>query len=135
MSPIVLDASVTIGWLLEDEQDTLSLSVHRLVQHDGAVVPQHWRFEVANTLLVAERRGRLGPSVARQRFHYLDDLAIEIDADSALDHTFSLAADHDLTFYDALYLELAIRHNLPLATLDTDLARAAGARGVEVFSA
>ncbi len=135
MSPIVLDASVTIGWLLEDEQDTLSLSVHRLVQHDGAVVPQHWRFEVANTLLVAERRGRLGPSVARQRLHYLDDLAIEIDADSALDHTFSLAADHDLTFYDALYLELAIRHNLPLATLDTDLARAAGARGVEVFSA
>lgn len=134
MSPIVLDASVTIGWLLEDEQDTLSLSVHRLVQHDGAVVPQHWRFEVANTLLVAERRGRLGPSVARQRLHYLDDLAIEIDADSVLDQTFSLAADHDLTFYDALYLELAIRHNLPLATLDTDLARAAGARGVEVFS-
>ncbi len=135
MSPIVLDASVTIGWLLEDEQDTLSLSVHRLVQHDGAVVPQHWRFEVANTLLVAERRGRLGPSVARQRLHYLDDLAIEIDADSALDHTFSLAADHYLSFYDALYLELATRRQLDLATLDNDLSRAARTAGVDLTSA
>ncbi|MXY87009.1 MAG: type II toxin-antitoxin system VapC family toxin [Chloroflexi bacterium] len=131
---VVLDASVTIGWLPEDEQDTFSLSVHRSVQEDGAVVPQHWEFEVANSLLFAERRGRLGRGEARQRFHYLDDLAIEIDAASELDHAFSLAADHDLTLYDALYLELTIRHNLPLATLDNELERAANARGVEVFS-
>lgn len=98
------------------------------------MVPRHWEFEVANSLLVAERRGRLGYAEARQRFHYLDDLEIEIDAASELDHTFSLAADHDLTFYDALYLELAIRHSLPLATLDNELERAASARGVAVFS-
>lgn len=134
MSQVVLDASVTIGWLLEDEQDTFSLSVHRSVQEDGALVPQHWEFEVANSLLVAERRGRLGHGEARQRFHYLDDLAIEIDVASELDDTFSLAADYDLTFYDALYLELAIRHELALATLDNELKRAASTQGVEVFS-
>ncbi len=134
MNLIVLDASVTIGWLLDDEQDTFSLSVHRSVQAGGAVVPQHWRFEVANSLLVAERRGRLRRGESMERFHYLDDLMIEIDADLALDHTFSLAADHDLTFYDALYLELTIRHNLPLATLDNDLESAAAAQGVELFS-
>lgn len=98
------------------------------------MVPQHWEFEVANSLLVAERRGRLGRGEARQRFDYLDDLAIEIDVASELDHTFSLAADYDLTFYDALYLELAIRHELPMATLDDELKRAASTRGVEVFS-
>lgn len=102
VNQVVLDASVTLGWLLEDEQDTFSLSVHRLVQEDGAVVPRHWEFEVANSLLVAERRGRLGRGEARQRFHYLDDLAIEIDAASVVDHAFSLAGDYDLTLYDAL---------------------------------
>lgn len=132
MSLIVLDASVTTGWLLEDERGNYALSVRNAVRQDGASVPQHWRFEVANSLLVAERRGRLRGNEARQRLHNLDDLAIEIDASPNLDETLRLAFEHELTFYDALYLELALRLLLPLATLDNDLALAAGEAGVEV---
>ena len=134
MTLFVLDASITTSWLLEDEQDPRSLSALESVERSGATAPQHWRFEVANSLLLAERRGRLRPGRARLRLHSLRDLPIDIDESPDFDTTFALAFEHGLTYYDALYLELAIRQQLPLATLDNDLQSAAGARGVEVHS-
>ena len=134
MTSFVLDASITTSWLLEDEQDTRSLSALESVERSGATAPQHWRFEVANSLLLAERRGRLKPGRARLRLHSLHELPIDIDGTPDLDATFALAFEHGLTYYDALYLELAIRRELPLATLDNDLESAAGASGVEVYS-
>ena len=97
-------------------------------------MPRHWHFEVANSLLFAERRGRLQPGRARLRLNSLQDLPIDIDESFNLDATLTLAFETGLTFYDAVYLELAIRQELPLATLDGDLMGAAQRAGVDVFS-
>ncbi|MCY4618633.1 MAG: type II toxin-antitoxin system VapC family toxin [Chloroflexi bacterium] len=134
MSRIVLDASVATSWLLDDEQDPHSFAALARVKRDGAVVPQHWRFEVANALLFAERRGRLHAGEAHLHLHTLNDLSIQSDDGCDFDTTFTLAFEHNLTFYDALYLELALRRELPLATLDHDLERAARSAGIEVVS-
>ena len=135
MTPIVVDASVASGWLLDDERDQLSRSALRSVEQDGAIAPQHWRFEVANSLLFAERRGRLLPGRARLRLRSLNELAIEFDDSSDLETALALAFEHSLTIYDAIYLGLALRTGFPLATLDGDLVRVAPNSGVELFSA
>lgn len=135
MTPIVVDASVASGWLLDDERDQLSRSALRSVEEDGAIVPQHWRFEVANSLLFAERRGRLLPGRARLRLRSLNDLAIDLDDSSDVETALALAFEHNLTMYDAIYLELALRTGFPLATLDDDLVQVAPHSGVELFGA
>ena len=98
-------------------------------------MPQHWRFEVANSLLFAERRGRLPPGGARLRLRSLNDLAIDFDDSSDVETALALAFEHNLTMYDAIYLELARRTGFPLATLDDDLVQVAPNSGVELFSA
>ena len=131
---VVADASVTTGWLLRDKQDPLSLAALSRVQSDGAVVPRHWLFEVANSLLVAERRGRLETGEVTLLLGQLDSLSIQIDEACDIDRALELAQEHELTVYDAVYLELAMRRELPLATLDGDLDHAAATAGVDVFS-
>ena len=134
MSQLVLDASVTTGWLLEDERDPYSVAVLATVIREGAVVPQHWRLEVANALLFAERRNRLLSGEAKRRLLTLNDLSIQVDVTCDFASGFDLASEHGLTFYDAVYLELAQRRRLLLATLDGDLASAARRSGVPLFN-
>lgn len=135
MSEVILDASITTGWLLEDEQDRLSLAVQAQVHRAGAIVPRHWHFEVANSLLFAERRGRLQPGGAKIQLRSLGDLPVSLDDSPDIELSLDLAASQGLTFYDAVYLELALRTGLPLATLDSDLIRVAPGSGVELFGA
>ena len=135
MSEVILDASITTGWLLEDEQDPRSLAVQAQVHREGAIVPRHWHFEVANSLLFAERRGRLQPGRAKRQLRSLNGLPISLDDSPDIELSFDLAVLHSLTLYDAIYLELALRTGLPLATLDGDLVRVAPESGVELFSA
>ena len=132
MSTLILDASVAVAWLLEDEPDPLAAATLDRVRQDGAVVPQLWHYEVRNALLVAQRRGRLPEGGAAARLTSLGALPIQTDQDADLEAAMELAVAHDLSYYDALYLELASRRQLPLATLDRDLTRAARAEGLEV---
>lgn len=81
-------------------------------------------------LLVAERRGRLSATQAADRLDALRTLPINTDESPDLESAYELARTHNLSFYDALYLDLACRRNTPLVTLDTALARAAGAEGL-----
>lgn len=133
MSQLVLDGSMAVAWVFEDEADATALAVREQVARHGALVPTHWRLEVANALIMAERRGRLREE---DRVGTLADLAvlpIEID-DGTNTHawhaTVALAARHRLTSYDAAYLELARRRRLPLASKDRDLVSAAALCGV-----
>ncbi|MDE2745320.1 MAG: type II toxin-antitoxin system VapC family toxin [Chloroflexota bacterium] len=134
MNEVILDASITTGWLLEDEQDNRSLAVQAQVHREGAIVPRHWHFEVANSLLFAERRGRLQPGRAKQQIRSLSGLPIHLDDSPDIELSLDLATSHGLTLYDAVYLELALRTGPPLATLDRDLLRVASGSGVELFS-
>ena len=131
MTACVLDSSAALAWVLPDEEGADALL--DAVAEAGAAVPPLWPFEVANVLLLLERRGRLAPAARAQALRDLRGLPIRIDPESCertWTDTITLAAAHKLTVYDASYLELAHRLGLPLATLDAELRAAAGACGV-----
>ncbi len=129
---MVLDASVVIAWLLEEQHPEVPGLVDRLGE-GISIVPDLWHLEVRNALVIAVRRDRLTFPEVRLR---LDDLrALRMTTDSApdLDVALDLAARHGLTYYDAIYLELAKRRSSVLATFDRNLALAAITEGVEVL--
>ena len=96
-------------------------------------MPQHWQLEVRNALLMAERRGRITADEVNERLLNLRELLVSTDTTPDLEGAFVLARTHSLTFYDALYLELAQRRHAALATLDTALGRAAVATGIALL--
>lgn len=130
MTAFVLDASVAAAWLFDDEQEPRADAALRRLEEHGALVPQLWHSEVRNCVLMAERRGRLTPDSAADRLRALATLPIHTDPDPDLDTALDLARAHGLSFYDALYLELALRHAARLASLDTALLRAAQTEGL-----
>lgn len=136
MALLVLDCSVAVAWCFEDEATEALDALLDRVQADGAVVPSWWMLEVANVLLMATRRGRVAREAVQERLALLDMLAIETDVDDVgpvwRSTVLTLAQTEMLTFYDAVYLELAIRRGLPLASSDKALRRAAVQRGVAV---
>lgn len=130
---IVLDASVTIAWYFEDEHNAGTDAVLDRIIADGALVPSLWKIEVANGLQMALRRKRIDRPYRDQALKQLEALPIETDPETAL-HAWSagigLADQYGLTLYDAVYLELAIRRQLPLATLDKALGEAGRQAGL-----
>lgn len=133
MPGLVLDCSVIAAWLLPGERSDAIDEILTRVVEEGAFVPDIWRIEVLNTLLVAERRGRIAASDRARALAITGQLPIEIDSettDRAWSDIASIAERHRLTAYDAAYLELAHRTGLPLATLDQDLRAAAMQLGV-----
>lgn len=137
MSSFVLDCSVTVAWLLEDERvPAADALLDRLEGGGEAVVPGLWRLELGNVLAGAERRGRIGATGIARCLGVLARLPVVTDPDTgerALREVLELARREYLTTYDASYLELAMRRGLPLATLDRSLGRAARRAGVEVL--
>lgn len=130
MGELVVDASAAVAWFLEDESAPQADDALDNVLSDGGFVTQHWRFEVCNALLRAERRGRASADEVSTHLLRLSELRIEIDAEINLEAVFTLARAHGLSFYDAAYLELAKRRDIPLITLDNALDRAASAEGL-----
>ena len=133
---LVLDSSVTLARLFNDEGGTGIDEVFARIAKSGAHVPMLWRLEVANSLTSGVRRGRISATFRDQS---LADLALlNIVSDAGTDAaawfaTLGLADRHRLTLYDAAYLELALRLNLPLATLDNELRVAASTLGLVVL--
>ena len=130
MSGLVVDASVVLAWLFDDEEEPRADRVLERLEEDGALVPHLWHLETRNTLLIAERRGRLTAAGVKERLDALKGLPIRTDEEPDFQSAFVLARAHGLSFYDALYLELAKRESAELATLDGALGRAAAAEGV-----
>ena len=133
---LVLDSSATLAWIYSDETTEAIRQLFDAVAENGATVPALWRLEVANSLTVAVRRGRIDADFRRAALADLSLLDITTDpyTDSlAWGETLILADRFRLTLYDAAYLELAQRRTLPLATLDEELCAAAAALGVRVL--
>jgi predicted nucleic acid-binding protein len=132
----VVDSSIALTWCFEDEASHETDRLFERVRDDGAVVPGLWHLEVANVLLQAERRGRIGRADVARRLMLISDLPIATDQETtprAWRETLSLARAENLTAYDAAYLELAERRGLPLMTRDNELGAAAKRLGVTVF--
>lgn len=132
-SQFVLDNSVVCGWLLESQASTYSARVGELLKLRRAVAPALLRLEYANVLRTACRRGRMVAHQAQAAMAELARLPIDIDSTPPDSGTLlSLALRYDLSCYDAAYLELALRRQLPVATQDAALIDAAWAAGVGV---
>ncbi len=134
----VLDASVAVAWCFEDETTKFTEGVLQLLA-DGAeaLVPSLWPFEVANALLIAERRKRIvltKVTALLQRIAGLPISVVTIDPRHAFEQILPLARGQGLSGYDAAYLELALRQGIPLATLDEELRRAVRMIGVELVT-
>ncbi len=133
----VLDASVAFAWVYED-QATLETDhlLNELAAGAVAVVPAMWFLEVANVLLIAQRRHRLTAAQRRSALEKLDAMPFTVDdepARSAFGKTSDLAEQYGLTVYDAHYLEVALRRKLPLGSRDDALRQAAMRCGVKVL--
>lgn len=131
LSAFVLDCSVTISWFMPDE--SFDIDFLNQVAEKGAIVPSLWSLEIGNVLLIAERKQRITLEQRQKALHILTELPITVDtmtANHAWLETIELAERHELTLYDASYLELALRRSLPLATFDKSLKKAAELSGV-----
>jgi predicted nucleic acid-binding protein len=130
----VLDCSVALSWFFAGEATPATDALlDELNRKATAVVAQHWALEVGNTLLMGERRKRCSAADSAHFLAILGSLPIETDPETGLHATattLALARSHHLTLYDGAYLELAMRRNLPLATLDKELRSAAKKLGV-----
>jgi len=137
MAIFVVDASAAPAWCFEDEASSWTDGLlHRLRQGDRIEVPAHWPAEISNGLLVALRRKRIKPGQPASFWDELARLPVEMEpplTPSQAKTVLALSEKHGLTAYDAVYLELAQRHNLPLATLDADLRKAAQTEGLAVL--
>lgn len=132
----VLDASVALSWGFEDEGGDYSVAVLDELRSSEAVVASLWPLEMANGLVVAERRGRIDGAGSARFMELVLSLPIVVDPVSrtrAFTVTHGLARARGLSAYDAAYLEVALRHGIPLATLDERLRSAAEAEGVPLF--
>ena len=133
----MLDASVTLAVLLEDESSPYADAVIELLKREEAVASRIWPLEVANAILTAVRRGRILAADALLLVGAMNGLRVDVDRETA-DAPLALAVAnfgiaHGLTAYDASYLELAIRRALPLATIDRRLRDAASAAGIPIL--
>jgi predicted nucleic acid-binding protein len=129
----VIDASVALAWHLEDETSEYADAVLDRVRTEGALAPSIWQLEVANGLLVAERRGRTTAAKSSRALALFEQLPInirDVPTTLAFGTVFELARELGRSAYDACYLELATRESLPLATQDTALRAAAEKIGV-----
>ncbi|HYI24908.1 MAG TPA: type II toxin-antitoxin system VapC family toxin [Thermomicrobiales bacterium] len=132
----VIDASCFAAMLLNEEVPEPVRDLLASLPSNEIVVPALWYWEVGNAALMATRRKRIAAAEVHDQLADFRDLTIAVDRtamDSAWTRTYDLAVRHNLTLYDAAYLELAIRRGLPLGSLDDALVRAAKAEGVEVI--
>ncbi len=137
MTVFVLDNSVTMRWFFDSGSHPYAdaLLQRLMASTDAAIVPTLWAYEASSVIARAQLKNSATAQEAGKFFNALSLLPITIDDQSAR-HIFSdvhrLAVAHRLTSYDAAYLELALRRQLPLATLDAELIAACARAGVPV---
>lgn len=132
----VVDCSITMAWLFKDEKTALSEKIMDRLVEEKAIVPPVWTLEVLNVILIGEKRKRISISESAHFLSVLSRLPIQVIENPTLSQNESmlfLARTHHLTSYDAAYLDLAFRFEIPLATLNTQLIIAAQKIGVQIL--
>ena len=131
VTEFVLDNSVVCGWLLPAQSTPYTHAVRERLDSASACVPALWELELTNLLRTTCLRQRLNAQQAQQLLVHIGQMPITVDRQAVRrSELLALALRFGLTAYDAAYLELALRRQLPIATLDNALASAAMASGV-----
>jgi predicted nucleic acid-binding protein len=133
---MVLDSSVALAWVYADETTDAILELFDEIRIHGAWVPGLWRWEIANVLHLNARRGRHDAEFRDGALATLALLPLTVDAEAdrqVWSGALQLAQRNGLTVYDAAYLEIASRRNIPLATLDRELRSAAAREDIQLL--
>ena len=133
---LILDCSMAMAWCFSDEGTEETTRIQDRMVAETAIVPAHWFLEVVNVLAMAEKKNRISAVDSTRFVQLLATLQIELDdrfPARVFDHVLPLCRSHQLTSYDAAYLDLAVRTQLPLASLDDRLRSAAISLGVQVL--
>jgi predicted nucleic acid-binding protein len=130
----VLDASVSAVWALADESAQIADIAERRLKTETALVPRLWWYEIRNLLIVCERRQRISVDDTAVFLNLISELPIQIEQLEDDKTVLQLARQYQLSFYDAAYLAVALRHQVQLATLDKPLVAAAQAAGVPLLT-
>ena len=138
MQSFVLDAHVVISFLLQEGSAYAdNVFQNHLARGATAHVPSLWHLEIRNVLFLKERAKKLAPGEAHEALVHLASLTIQTDAyttaPSTLMHLERLMLHHGLTSYDATYLELAYRLDVPIATQDKEIISAAQSLKVSIL--
>ena len=137
MTPsFIVDCSLAMAWCFPDEATPATQELLRRMRDESALVPALWYIEVANVLALAEKKGRIQSDKTTEFTAMLDGFTLEVDDEApgrAFTHLLALCRTYLLTSYDAIYLELAMRRQLPLATLDEPLRAAAQKAGAKTL--
>ncbi|MBN1292467.1 MAG: type II toxin-antitoxin system VapC family toxin [Candidatus Latescibacteria bacterium] len=134
---VVVDNSIIMSWCFTDETNEYAETVLDKLSEYTALVPSIWPLEVVNVLLVAERRKRIKQTDSIRFINLLAQLPIiaEHDCpDKRMMELLTLGRINNLSSYDASYLDLAIRKNCPIATLDKKMTEAAKKIDVTIFN-
>lgn len=132
----VVDCSVAMAWCFLDEATPETKQLFKRTSDESVLVPALWFLEVTNTLVMAERKSRIGLNEVGHFISLINTFDLEVethDPEVTFTHLLPLCRTHSLTSYDAVYLDLAIRRQLPLATLDESLRKAAKKAGVKLL--
>lgn len=133
----VVDASAAMAWCVPDEFDGTAEALLRHVASGHGIVPALWAYEMQNALRNAHRRGRMTEPAIEEVLRRLARLPLRVvdAADSPAFHgAFRLAVEHDLSIYDAVYLEAARRHRAALASRDARLLAIASSLNVPHYT-
>lgn len=140
MPNLVLDNSVAMRWCFNDGSQADLIYAHKVLDSlafdYSFLVPNLWHLETANVMVRAQKREWLTAEQMHQFLALVNQLPLTVDNQTAIQTmsaTVLLASQHNLSVYDAAYLELALRQQAPLATLDNDLRKAAQNINVPIF--
>ena len=126
----MLDSSIVLSWCLQDGTDPIAEQAMRRVTEQGAIVPGIRWCELRNALVVNKRRGRISSADTAATLADLRQLRILIGQAHDEGAVVALARGHQHSAYGAAYIEVALRHTLPIASLNKGLRQAAAALGV-----
>lgn len=132
----VADASIGLAWCFPEEETPATRKLLDRVADEAAVVPGFWFIELTNILALSEKKGRISKEEVAEFIFLIEGFSLDVDHECstrAFAHLLPLCREHHLTAYDAIYLDLARRRRLPLATLDRPLAKVAGKLGIKVL--
>lgn len=129
----VLDASVAVAWFVRKQATAYTNRVRSMAKREPLHVPAVWTLEVTNALLVLQRRGNISDKAAGTAADLLGDLVVTVHPNRlTIPELSRFASSHDLSAYDANYLDLALSLRVPLACRDGPLQRALSAAGVRL---
>jgi predicted nucleic acid-binding protein len=129
----VLDASVAVAWFVRKQATSYTDRIRLMAKREPLHVPAVWSLEVANALIVLQRRGNISEKAGRTAADLLGSLVITVHQEHlTIPELLVFAAKYRLSAYDASYLDLALSLRLPLACRDGPLQRALSSAGVRL---